>query len=248
MGKSFANTRPLGLPGFGWRKRKGPSGLSYRTPGRLIHDILTSAFVAVGVSILLAGCRDQAKAPAAQQAPASAGALRLGDKLPDFELATYDGQRHRLADLVDGRRFVVVIWHSPACPCAHNCAKAIATEITPERYPDVAILGVLSDRAWDADWMKEDLARQQEAGVVTFPVVVDPDQSVRKLYGAERTPTVWVADREGRIRYWGAPENVLDPDGKGYRFLLGEALDALRAGQQPPTPRFDPIGCLIGPA
>lgn len=244
MGNTCTNTRPLGLPGFGWRKRKGRNALRYRTSGRRIHDALTLLFVPILLLVLAAGC-ERAAAPAAASKPAAAGALRMGDKLPDFELATYDGVRHRLADLVDGKRFVVVIWHSPACPCAHNCARAIAAEITPEKYPDVAMLGVLTDKSWDADWMRADLQRQVDEGVVRFPVVVDPDQSVRRLYGAERTPTVWVADREGRIRYWGAPENVLDPEGSNYRFLLGEALDALRAGKQPETPRFGPIGCKI---
>lgn len=246
MGKSFAKTTPLGPPGFGWRKRKGPGVNSYTTARRPIHYFL-AAFFAVTVGMLpMAGCTRE-KAPAAAT-DLAAGALKLGDKLPDFELETYAGERHHLADLIDGKNFVVVIWHSPACPCAHNCANAIAAEITPERYPDVAMLGVVSDHSWNADWFKDDMQRQIDAGIVSFPVVVDRDQAVRALYGAERTPTVWVADREGRIRYWGAPENVLDPDGKGYRFLLGEALDALRAGKQPSTQRFEPIGCPIGPA
>ena len=37
------------------------------------------------------------------------------------------------------------------------------------------------------------------------------------------------------------------PPIEDYRFLLGEALDALKAGRKPAMERFEPIGCKIDP-
>lgn len=197
----------------------------------------------LGAFPLLSACRNQDSAVV--PVSGNAGNLTLGGSAPDFELATYDGQSIRLSDQLDGDHFVCVIWHSPACPCAHNCATAISERLTTEAYADLRIVGVMSDGNWDYDYMQADLERQIADGVVTFPVVLDKDQSLMKQYGAERTPTVWLLDQKGRIRYWGAPESTLEPTASGYRFLLKEAVDALRKGQQPAVQSFDPIGCKI---
>ncbi|MCB2156037.1 redoxin domain-containing protein [bacterium] len=194
------------------------------------------------VSLLAVGCQKKAPAPVAEVA---AGNLKIGGTAPDFELETFGGESIRLSDKIDGEHFVCVIWHSPACPCARNCATGIAKELTPDKYPDLTIVGVMSDANWDFDYMQEDLNQQIEDGIVTFPVVIDKDQSMMAKYGAERTPTVWLLDKQGRIRYWGAPESTLEPTSSGYRFLLKEAVDALRKGQKPPVQTFDPIGCKI---
>ncbi|MDK2971355.1 MAG: hypothetical protein PWP23_1110 [Candidatus Sumerlaeota bacterium] len=215
---------------------------------KIRHLSLGAGMLAV---MLAAGCSEQPDAPSGAAAPiaeehASAGNLSMGDKLPDFELATLDGETYRLHDLIDGEHYVAVIWHAPTCPCAANCARAIAEEFTAEKYPDLRILGVVSDEIWDYDWYQEDLRAQSESGAVTFPVVIDREMEVIDVYGAQRTPTVWLADKEGRIRFWGAPENVLDGEAEsGYRFLLKEAVDDLRAGREVATPRFEPIGCKI---
>ena len=197
----------------------------------------------LGITIALLGCRSE-EAPQTAEDPA-AGNLKIGGTAPDFELATLDGETIRLSDLLDGKHYVCVIWHSPACPCSRNCSTAIGKELTSDKYPDLTLVGVMSDANWDFDYMQSDLRDQIKEGIVTFPVLIDKDQSLMKEYGAERTPTVWLLDKQGRIRYWGAPESTLEPTASGYRFLLKDAVDALRKGGQPPIQRFDPIGCKI---
>lgn len=192
-----------------------------------------------------AGCSQSGSSQTARRSPQPAGNLQMGGSLPDFQLDTLDGETYRLADLQDGDSYVCVIFHSPACPCARNCASAIAEEMAGPEYGDLKILGVMSDLNWDYEYMQDDLRKQIEEGVVTFPVVIDKDQSVMETYGAERTPTVWLTDKEGRIRFWGAPENTIEPKLSSYRFLLKEALDALKRGEEPEVTRFDPVGCLI---
>jgi alkyl hydroperoxide reductase subunit AhpC len=209
-----------------------------------------TALAAALACCLALGCGEPAEQPSARgpaaQATPTAGALQLGAKLPDFTLPDYfTGEPMRLADAIDGQTYVCVIWHSPACPCAHNCATAIAAELTREKYPDLRIIGVTSDHFWDYDWFKNDLRQQIDDGIVNFPVLLDKDRKVMELYGAQRTPTVWLADKEGIIRFWGAPENTIAPGGSDYEFLLKDALDDLRAGRPVQVPSFTPIGCLI---
>jgi alkyl hydroperoxide reductase subunit AhpC len=201
--------------------------------------------LAMGV-LLLAGCEAPPKAEKSEARQEAVSGLSIGAPLPDFELTTYSGESHRLSEWLDGEHFTVVIFHSPTCPCARNCAEAMVDAITPEAYPDVRFLGILPEPNWDADWMRQDLEAQQESGLVNYPVVIDRDQAVMQAWGVERVPTVFVADKQGRLRYWGAPESTLEPGLTGYNFLLKDALDALRAGGEPKVTHFDSIGCLIG--
>lgn len=205
-----------------------------------IPALALAAIAALGA----AACSTDRAADAS--APIPAGAIHLGDRLPDFELPDYfTGEAVRLADFVDGESFVVVLWHSPACPCANNCVVAVAEQLKPEDYPDLRIVAVVSDMFWDYHWFRADLEEQVESGLVPFPVLLDKDRAVMELYGAERTPTVWLADRDGRVRFFGAPENTLSPGAPDHKFLLKNALDALIAGRDPDPATFPPIGCLI---
>lgn len=232
--------------------RDSPNPMDTRT---LVSPALKTTFATLAFlsfALGLTGCGDGAPTNTASPATAAggeapaAGNLRIGARLPDFELPDYfTGDKTRLADLVDGESYVAVLWHSPSCPCARNCAAAISAKLTPEDYPDLRVIGITSDAFWDFDWFKDDLAMQVDEGLLTFPVLLDKDRSVMEVYGAERTPTVWLADKDGTIRFFGAPENTLVPEGEDYRFLLKEAVDALRAGNQPDVVTFAPIGCPI---
>jgi alkyl hydroperoxide reductase subunit AhpC len=206
--------------------------------------LVRPAAILLAAGLLLASCGSESPAPPAADSRA-AGKLRLGDTLPDFELATLDGQTIRLASLQDGEHYVAVLWYAPTCPCAVNCANAAVKELTADKYPDLRLIGVVSDPMWEIDWYQADLRAQIAEGVVPFPVVIDRELEVIARYGATRTPTVWLADKQGRIRFWGAPENTLEQTETRYRFLLKEALDDLRAGREPAIPRMEPIGCLI---
>ncbi|MBX3730476.1 MAG: redoxin domain-containing protein [Candidatus Sumerlaeia bacterium] len=210
------------------------------------ESIAWPAVAVLTAGLILVACGQESSSSAALPASATAaGKLQLGDPLPDFELATLDGQAIRLSTLQDGEHYVAVLWYAPTCPCAVNCANAAVKELTAEKYPDLRLIGVVSDPMWEIDWYQADLRTQIDEGVVSFPVVIDRELDVIARYGATRTPTVWLADKQGRIRFWGAPENTLEQTETGYRFLLKEALDDLRAGREPAVPRMEPIGCLI---
>ncbi|MGF1573408.1 MAG: redoxin domain-containing protein [Sumerlaeia bacterium] len=174
-----------------------------------------------------------------------AGALKIGDKLPDFTLKTLEGESIQLSSLFDGESIVAVIWHSPACPCAANCLSAVREDLTSEKYKRLKILGVASDSQQATEWFTTDLQSQKESGMLTFPVVFDTDQAVMKAYGAKRTPTVYLADEQGILRFWGAPENTLFPGSEGHRSLITESVDAVLAKKTPDPQTYPSIGCLI---
>ncbi len=190
---------------------------------------------------------ETADSTARETTPAlAAGNLKIGDKLPDFELQTMEGKSIHLADVIDGEHLVAVIWHSPACPCARNCLTAIAENMKDEPYTkNLRMVGVASGSMLDIDWYQSDLKKQIEDGIVPFEVGLDRGNKVLEIYGAKRTPTVWLADKDGVIRFWGAPESTLESADSDYAFYFKDAVDDLIAGREVRTKRFDPIGCLI---
>ncbi len=173
-----------------------------------------------------------------------AGNLRIGERLPDFTIQDAEGNDVEVSSFIDGEHYVVVNFHHPGCPCAENCGRLVSHMQQQGYDRDVRVIGVMAHDT-RSERALEQLEEQKAEGRVTFPVYFDHDRSVKRLLGASRTPEVWVLDKDGTIAYYGAPESTLFPGSEGHRFLLREAIDALRAGEAPEVVRYDPIGCLI---
>ncbi|MDX1972306.1 MAG: redoxin domain-containing protein [Candidatus Sumerlaeia bacterium] len=204
------------------------------------------------LAVGLLGCNSQveqqqaATTTTATEDKRMAGALRIGETLPNFTLKTMDGTEISLKSQFKGDNVVAVIWHSPACPCANNCLAALQKEMDDPKYKEkLTILGVASDPFQNTEWFLNDLKAQQESGILNFPVVFDTDYKVKELYGVKRTPTVYVADSKGRLQFWGAPESTLFPGSEGHQFLMKDAVDALLEKKTPNPQTYPPIGCLI---
>ena len=74
---------------------------------------------------------------------------------------------------------------------------------------------------------------------------VAPDFELPDLYGSLTTPHIFVIDREGKLRYQGAFDDVTFRQREPTRFYLKDALDALLAGRQPEPAQTTPYGCSI---
>ena len=98
-----------------------------------------------------------------------------------------------------------------------------------ERYPGDSY-EAMKERVASEDW--------------PMPYLHDETQEVARDFGAKTTPDVFVIDGEGRLRYRGAPDaDHRDPSlNAGW---LREALDALRAGDEPPRTETEPVGCSV---
>lgn len=217
-----------------------------RMPTYVLAAAIALVAVSAGVAGIVLGLRREADRPAATNPNLRAGNFAIGQSLPDFELAPLDegGASFRLSRDRDAKRFLVINFHSPDCPCAENCAKLVNEMMAEGFGNDVQIVGILPGNQADSD-VKERVRAQAADGAVAFPVFVDRDRTVERLLGARRTPEIWILDREGRIVFWGAPENTLFPGTSNHRYLLREAIVALRQGRRPDVQAYPPLGCPI---
>jgi AhpC/TSA family len=99
-----------------------------------------------------------------------------------------------------------------------------------ERYPADSLDAMRERVAADGGW--------------PAPYLRDESQEVAREYGARTTPDVFVLDSDLRLRYRGAPDaDHRDPSLSAA--WLRDALDAVLAGQDPPTADTEPVGCSV---
>ena len=169
--------------------------------------------------------------------------LTVGDPAPAFALPDTDGTVVVLDPA--GSAATVVVFASNGCPYArawHDRIQAVAREYGAR---DVRLLQVVSNDDADHPEDSPDAMRARvEAGELAGPFLRDADQSAAQAYGATATPEVFVLDREGVVRYHGAPDGDHDDPTQNAAWVR-EALDDVLAGREVARPVTSPAGCSI---
>ncbi len=127
---------------------------------------------------------------AATTAPA---ALAPANPAPDFTLHAMDGPNLRLKEQ-RGRVVMVNFWATWCGPCRQEMPQLNRLY---EKYKasGFVLLGVNVD---------DDQRKAAEIAAklgVTFPVLLDTDKTVSKLYDVSTMPSTVIIDRDGKVRY-----------------------------------------------
>jgi peroxiredoxin len=130
------------------------------------------------------------------RAPEPATAAAIGEPAPAFTLADSTGRSHVLADYTG--KIVVLQWINPDCPV---CRRVHSTGL-------VTAMRKRLDTITPGPSVGEAYLKTHK---VAAPVLIDRDGKVGHLYGAKRTPHLYVIDAEGVLRYQGA----IDDDQRG---------------------------------
>jgi cytochrome c biogenesis protein CcmG, thiol:disulfide interchange protein DsbE len=133
-------------------------------------------------------------APPGDTASGQIPAPQVGFLAPDFTLEDLEGNTYSLSDL-RGRPILVNFWASWCPPCR---AEMPAIQRTYQAYQEDGLL-VLAVNAANQDSLAE-ASRFVEQHNLTFPILLDRDGSVSRLYEVRSLPTSFFFDREGKIR------------------------------------------------
>ncbi|MBX3415022.1 MAG: redoxin domain-containing protein [Pirellulales bacterium] len=183
-----------------------------------------------------------------QPAPA-AEASHIGLQAPAFELRDYRGKVHKLDDYQESD-ILVLAFLGNDCPLAKLYSPRLAQLATEFAPRGVTFLGVNSNRQ---DAVSEIAAHARDHGI-EFPILKDVGNVLADQLQAERTPEVFVLDRERKVRYHGRIDDQygFQPNGIAYHLAaprsrdLANALGELLDGKQVTVPEKDAPGCLIG--
>ena len=159
---------------------------------------------------------------------AQAGSFfKVGEPAPSFTLTSLDGQKVSL-DQFKGKVIVLGLFHicQPCLLQSTNLQKVYeATQGTA-----VAVVGVNSSGDSQAD-VSEFL--QTFPVKVTYPYLLDPEQTTDKLYGGGKfIPNVYVIDQQGLIRWQRVGNFFTDGTLAGHEMILAE-VDKLLASSMP---------------
>ena len=173
----------------------------------------------------------------------AAEATSIGRQVKDFKLHDYRGAEHESADWQ--HQFVVVAFLGTECPLAKLYGPRLANLASQYEPKNVGFVAIDSNRQ---DTLAE-MAQYARVSKIEFRFLKDPANTVADLFGAVRTPEVFVLDRHGAIRYHG---RIDDQFGIGFsrnepkHHDLTIALDELLAGKDVGTPITPATGCQIG--
>jgi peroxiredoxin len=170
--------------------------------------------------------------------------LMLTTEAPPFDLPGVDGQNHSLDSYRDVP-VLGVVWSCNHCPYVQaweGRMVALQSEYGDRGFRLVAI------NSNDAENYPEDSfdamkARAEQQGF-NFDYLYDEDQSAVKAYGAERTPEVFLFDRDRKLVYHGAIDDSRDEDEVSERYL-GDAIEAVLNGTEPPVSETPAAGCSV---
>lgn len=170
---------------------------------------------------------------------------KVGDTAADFNLKGTDGNMHSLADMKDAKGYIVTFTcnHCPYAIMYEDRLVALQNEFGPKGYQVVAINP--NDPEVKPDDSFDNMIIRAEEKKFNFPYLMDEGQKVYPIYGATKTPHVFLLDKALTVQYIGAiDDNARNADAVEERYLAN-AINALEKGMTPDPAMTKAIGCSI---
>jgi peroxiredoxin len=210
---------------------------------RLVTYLLTTALLVsltvIGISYAGPGCCDNPKDQAQ-------GNESSDPQAPQFTLTNYDGRDVSLADF-DGK-IVVLEWFNYDCPFVKHHYENAATMIDlANKFADKGVVWLAINSTNYATIETNKAFAEKHS--IPYAILDDHKGNIGHAYGAQRTPELFIIDRQGQIAYHGAIDNA--PFGKlseGQTEKINyvdNALTELLAGKEVSVPQTKPYGCTV---
>lgn len=171
--------------------------------------------------------------------------LRPGDKAIPFTLIGVDDRHYSLANYAN-KGILVIIFSCNHCPYVRAWEDRMVQIQADYARRGVQLLAINANDAvkYPDDSFARMKARADEKNF-NFPYLYNENQEVARLYGAERTPEVFLFDTRGSLCYHGAiDDNYEDPEAITQHYLRA-AIEAVLSNQQPAVAQTKPVGCTI---
>lgn len=179
----------------------------------------------------------------------TAQGYNVGDKADNFELKNVDGEIISLYSFTDATQGAIVIFTCNHCPYAiayEDRIIEIDKKYRAKGYPVIAVNPNDPELAPGDSYEKMQL-RSKEKGF-TFPYLFDETQTVYKMYGAKRTPHVYLLKKSGEnfiVSYIGTIDDNYKDASMVKKKYLENAVKALIEGKDPDPNFTKAIGCTI---
>jgi len=124
-----------------------------------------------------------------------AHSIEKGSIAPDFTARTVDGNELTLSSVAGGKKVVLIFW---ASWCPHCRKEAPRVEQFYQKNKDaIAVIGVnvREDKETAAAFVKKEN--------LSYPVVLDPDNTIARSYGVQGIPAIVSLANDRTVEYYG---------------------------------------------
>lgn len=177
-----------------------------------------------------------------------ANGYQVGDIVKDFSLKNVDGKMVSMADFSDAKGFIITFTCN-TCPYSvayEDRIIALDKKYASQGYPVIAI-NPNNPEARPGDSFEAMQTRAKEKGF-TFPYIFDDGQKVYPVFGATRTPHMYVIAKTPKghqVKYIGAIDDNYKDAAATTKHYVEDAVDALLAGKEVEVATTKAIGCSI---
>lgn len=170
----------------------------------------------------------------------------VGSYAPDFELPGTDNQVHHLGRYLKTFRSVCVISMCNHCPYVElylDRLKSIQAEFAPGGFTLIGLNGsdVNHESGSNFDNMKAFAQRYE----LNFPYLWDSTQDVTHSFGAMTTPTAFLIDSDGILRYKGQIDDHPQEQSATGADYLRDAIASLFTLQTIQLPETEQVGTAL---
>ncbi len=146
--------------------------------------------------------------------------IGVGQKVASFELKAVDGKQYNLENELKKKEMVAVIFIATKCPYSNAYIQRYRTlfDALSQRI-SVSLFTINSN---DTESFDEVKAHAKE-NKFSFPVLKDEGHKVADLFGAEKTPEVFLVGKDKEILYHGR----IDDDAEGKHVKRQDLLAAV---------------------
>jgi peroxiredoxin len=174
----------------------------------------------------------------------------VGSAAPDFSLKDTKGQTHSVTQYKG--KTVVLEWFNPECPFVKKNYGSDNMQKLQKEFTDKGVVWFTIDSS--AEGKEGYVTPDQAEKIMTqwkthqTALLLDPDGSAGKAYGAKNTPDMIVINPEGKIVYEGAIDSKASPnpaDIPSSTNYVKAALDESLAGKPVSNSQTKPYGCSV---
>lgn len=180
----------------------------------------------------------------------SAAGPEPGSAAPDFKLTDTNGKEHSLSDFKG--KFVVLEWTNFGCPFVRKHYDSGNMQALQEKYTGKDVVWLMigsSAEGKQGNFPPEKWNEMvEEKGAKPTAVLLDPEGTVGKLYGAMTTPDMFIIDPEGTLVYRGAIDSIASADKSDIQKAtnyVSTSLDAAMNGKPVEPASTKPYGCSV---
>lgn len=174
---------------------------------------------------------------------------QVGDEAANFNLKNVNGEMISLYDYSEASKGAIIIFTCNHCPYAIAYEDRIIEldhEFRKKGFPVIAINP--NDPVLQPADSYEKMIERADEKQFPFPYLFDETQEIYKIYGAKRTPHVYVLNKENNkfiVSYIGTIDDNYKDASAVEKKYLADAVNALINGEKPDPDFTKAIGCTI---